>query len=204
MKRIVLVGIIALVAMVICAVVFYDFLQPYLRARNLLSQISALQVGRSNYLDSQQVGKRLGSLGNDLCIPADCYWTFSVDNFKIPILWRGEGVRFIGGFRVQSSVVTEQRFMLQIGTGFDAQTATFWERENWPHYPKQFFVNVETTPDHPHFRSYVNLTPATPADLRDRYLSFNLNCLWKYHGCKDAEELLPTIDWEAVKLQGSE
>jgi len=187
---------IVVVAIVAGIAVSYGLLQPYLRARDLRSQIAALQVGRSSFEEAKRVGNRLGSEGNDPCSPVDCYWTFAIDNFEFPSVWRGEGARFIAGFRVQNSVVSEQRFMFQIGTGFKAQTADFWERETWPHYPKQFVVGTETSSDYPHFRSYVNLTPATPADVRERYLSFNLNCLWKYQGCKDAEELLPTIDWK--------
>ena len=196
MKRRSLQLTIAMAAIVISAVGLYELFLPYLRARSALSRISALQVGSSSFEEAKRVGKRLGSQGNDPCTPLDCYWTFTIDNFEFPTVWRGDGARFIAGFRVQNSVVSEQRFMFQIGTGFNAQTATFWERESWPHYPKQFIVGTETSSLYPHFRSYVNLTPATPADVRDRYLSFNLNCLWKYHGCKDAEELLPTIDWK--------
>lgn len=153
------------------------------------------QVGHSNFEEAKQLGKRLGSEGNDPCSPVDCYWTFEVDNFKFPSIWRGQGVRFIAGFRVQNSVVSEQRFMFQIGTGVDAQTAQFWERETWPHVPHQFYVGGETTTVNPRFRSNVLLTPAAPADLRSRYLSLNLNCFWKIHGCADAGELLPTVDW---------
>ena len=179
-----------------CGWMGYGLFHPYVRARSLLSQVSALQVGRSSFEEAKQVGQRLGSQGNDPCSALDCYWTFVVDNFKVPELWRGEGVRFIAGFRVQDSVVSEQRFMFQIGTGFNAQTADFWERGSWPRFPKQFIVGTQTSPSFPHFRSYVNLTPATPADLRSRYLSFDLSCFWKYHGCRDAEELLPTVNWE--------
>ncbi len=196
MRKDLLLCSIVLVGIAAGAAVSYVLFQPYLRARSLRSEIAALQVGRSSFEEAKRVGNRLGSQGNDPCSPVDCYWTFTTDNFEFPNLWRGEGARFIAGFRVQDSVVSEQRFMFQIGTGFKAQTAEFWERETWPHYPKQFMVGTETSSDYPHFRSYVNLTPATPADVRERYLSFNLNCLWKYQGCKDAEELLPTIDWK--------
>lgn len=196
MKKTFLRYAIVLAVMAVGVVVLYELFQPYLRARSLLSQISVLQVGSSSFDEAKRVGRRLGSQGNDPCTPLDCSWTFSVDDFKFLTVWRGEGVRFIAGFRVQNSVVSEQRFMFQIGTGVNAQTATFWERETWPHYPKQFIVGTETSSVYPHFRSYVNLTPATPPDVRGRYLSFNFNCFWKYHGCKDARELLPTIDWK--------
>jgi len=194
-KRVLLFAIVS-VTVIVGAIVLYDLFQPYVRARHLLSKIDALQVGESSFEEAKRVGMVLGSQGNDPCLPADCYWTFTVDNFSIPAMWRGEGTRFIAGFRVQNSVVSEQRFMLQIGTGFDAQTAEFWERETWPNFPKQFIVGTQTTPTRPHFRSYVNLTPATHADIRERYLSFNLNCFWKYRGCRDAKELLPTVDWK--------
>jgi len=194
MKRILL-GCALALAMALGIAVYLPS-RPYARARSLLSQVSALQVGGSSFDEAKRVGRRLGSEGNDPCSPLDCYWTFSVDNFKVPELWRGEGVRFIAGVRVQNSVVAEQRFMLQLGTGVNAQTAQFWEREAWPHLPNQFYVGGETTPVRPHFRSNVFLTPATPAGVRNRYLSFNLNCFWKYRGCRDAGELLPTIDWK--------
>jgi hypothetical protein len=201
MRRNFLLFAIVSVATVVGAVVLYHLFQPYMRARNLLSQVSTLQVGSSSFEDAERVGKRLGSPGNDPCLPVDCYWTFSIDNFKVPTAWRGEGTRFVAGFRVQNSVVTEQRFMFQIGTGFNPQTAEFWERQTWPHYPKQFIVGTQTTENNPHYRSYVKLTPAASADVRKRYLSFNFSCLWKYGGCKDAQELLPTVDWKSASQE---
>jgi hypothetical protein len=181
---------------IISMVAIYHLLKPYARARELLTKVASLKVGSSSFAEAKQMGMTLGSAGNDPCSPADCYWTFSVDNTKLPGVWRGESEHFIAGFRVENSVVSEQRFMFQIGTGVDAQTAEFWERETWPHYPKQFVVGTETSPTRPRFRSYVNLTPATPADVRERYLTFNLACLWKYHGCKDAGELLSVVSWK--------
>lgn len=183
------------VAMIAGVIAIYELFQPYIRARSLLSEIAALQVGKSDFEEAKRTGARLGSQGNDPCLSADCYWAFEVDNFKLPAAWRGEGTRFVAVFRVQNSIVSEQHFVLQIGTGYDAQTADFWERETWPHLPKQFIVGTQSSEIDPHFRSYVDLTPATPVDVRERYLSFNLNCLWKYHGCSDAKELLPTVDW---------
>jgi len=196
MRRSLLLCSIVLVAIAAGTAVSYELFQPYLRARNLRSQIAALQVGKSGFEQAKHVGMALGSQGNDPCLPTDCYWTFEVDNFKLPAAWRGEGIRFVAGFRVQDSIVSEQHFVLQIGTGINAQTADFWERETWPHFPKQFIVGTQSSQTFPHFRSYVNLTPATPAHVRERYLSINFNCLWKYQGCKDAEELLPTIEWK--------
>jgi hypothetical protein len=196
MKRNLMLFAIVLVAMLLGTVVMFNLCRPYLRARTLLSRISTFQIGKTTFEEAQRVGKELGSTGNEPCTPEDCYWTFSVDNFKIPALWRGEGERFIAGFRVQSSVVSEQHFMFQIGTGYNAQTADFWERESWPHFAKPFVVGTQSAPSSPHYRSYVKLTPATPPVVRERYLAFDLNCLWKFHGCTDARELLPTVDWQ--------
>ena len=195
MRRKLLSYVIASILMMIGFAVVYVLFQPYLRARNLLSQISALRVGESSFNEAKRLGIKLGSQGNDPCLPSDCYWTFEVDNFKLPTLWRGQGIRFVAIVRAQDSVVSEQHFELQIGTGFNIQTADFWERENWPNFPKQFIVGTQSAPISPHYRSYVKLTPAIPSDVRERYLAFNLNCLWKYHGCADAKELLPTVDW---------
>ena len=174
---------------------FYLF-RPSMRARSVLSQVSALQVGKSGFLDAQHIASQIGATSSDFCSPAYCSWGIRIDNLALPEQWRGPGAAFMARFQVRNSLVTEQGFMFQIGDGENAQTAEFDEQDNWPNFPKQFIVGTQTTDNNPHYRSFVKLTPALPADVRQRYLSFDFNCLWKYGRCKNAQELLPTVEWK--------
>src|SRR5215813_3184285 len=47
------------------------------------------------------------------------------------------------------------------------------------------------------FRYYwftVRMTPKASTEDRRRYTAFNYSCFWKFRGCRDARELLPTAD----------
>jgi len=40
----------------------------------------------------------------------------------------------------------------------------------------------------------VYMPPRSSAEDWQRYTAFNYSCFWKYKGCKDARDLLPTAD----------
>jgi hypothetical protein len=40
----------------------------------------------------------------------------------------------------------------------------------------------------------VLMTPRTSVEDWQRYTAFNYSCFWKYKGCRDARDLLPTAD----------
>lgn len=169
---------------------------PTVRAHKVLSSISDLQVDRSTFDDSRKVAASIGAIPSNACSPADCLWYIRIDNVAIPRIWRRREVSFSAEFQVRNAVLSERNFSMQVGTGQNVPLAEVEEQEHWRITPEPVFVTTQTTDGNPHYRVSVKLTPAAPPDVRRRYLSFNLNCLWKYGGCEDARDLLPTVDWQ--------
>ncbi len=51
-----------------------------------------------------------------------------------------------------------------------------------------------TTERFRYYQFVVQITPKVTTSDRKRYSDFDYGCLWRYHGCKDARELLPSAD----------
>ena len=79
---------------------------------------------------------------------------------------------------------------------FHPSMVTFEEQEHWPQ--RNAREPVETgwgsSDWYRYYQFGVRMTPKASAEDRRRYTSFNFNCFWKYKGCTDARDLLPTAD----------
>jgi len=179
-------------------------LRPEIRARYLFRQLETLQLGRSTFEDAQRIAQKIGAKPygpHGPCDRSDCEWDVRMDNSELPRWWRGPGEAFVVAFDVRDSVVVRKN----TGYGIGMETDTFFpssvsldEQEHLPRDPGREQVPVlagwYTTELYRYYEFRVYLTPKASAEERRRYTSFNFNCLWKYKGCKDARELLPTAD----------
>lgn len=170
--------------------------RPVTRAHELLAQSMTLQVGRSGFGDVQTVARRFGiTPGND-CTLDDCQLVVTVDNSLLPNWWRRSGATFGASFLVEKGILVEREYALAIGVGPNRPFAEVREREHWRETPEPVDVQTSSNDADPKWRATVHLTTAAPPEVRNRYLSFDLKCLSRFGGCKDAEQLLPTVEWK--------
>jgi hypothetical protein len=149
-----------------------------------------------------RIAKRWGVNTSDDCTPAHCSWHRWVENFELPEWWRGEGEIFSAGFDVSDGIVDERGTGFWIGTGPGVSSASVQEQLHWKDtmlyyfHGKTYLVEPQFTDDNPHYRVFVKLKSDAPQAIREKYFSFDLNCLWIYGGCTDAKQLLPTAEWQ--------
>ena len=189
---------------------------PSLRARYLFHELETLQLGHSTFEDAQRLARKLGAKPRSLnpCDRKYCYWTAVVNNARLPQWWRGSGVTFVIDFLVENSVVVNKGAWYAIGIDpytFTPSMVSVGEQVRWlrtrPSRDGREIVEPPTDRGwadgsyekngHREFvstRFQVYLTPRSSAEDRRRYTDFNYSCFWKYKGCKDARELLPTAD----------
>lgn len=165
----------------------------------MLAQVSELEVGKSTFADAQKLADSMDATVSGTCSAADCNWLRRADNLSLPHFWAGDGETLSVGFRVQDGVVTERSIAYQVGSVFARSPyADTEERVRWTGGPPPNPVSVQTqwTPHIARYGALVLMVPAAPPETRSKYLDFNLSCLWKYGGCSDAGQLLPTVDWK--------
>jgi hypothetical protein len=190
-------GAIVLLVALLCSVYL---LRPAIRARYLLRELERLQVGHSTYEDAQRLASKIGAkpTGYASCDRSYCEWAVRIGNSKLPQWWRGSGETFGVSFAVKDSFVERKGAGYAIGV----ETGTFFpsevsleEQENWGHTPRPKPVTIggRRNEQYPYLEVRVFMKPEASAEDRHRYSAYNFNCFWKYKGCKDARELLPTL-----------
>ncbi|SFR96622.1 hypothetical protein SAMN05421771_0014 [Granulicella pectinivorans] len=191
-------GLIAgLLTVLCCAYLLY----PAIRARYLFSRLETLRLGSSTFEDAKRVAAEIGAKTTEPCNPLFCEWSKRIDNAQLPRWWRGTGEVFVVTFDVKNSVISRTSTGYGIESdginGFSPSSIRFDEVDEhwWRDRPTKPVTAGWSTSDR--FRYYqfvVYMTRKATADDRKRYTAFDYGCLWKYHGCKDARELLPTAD----------
>lgn len=183
-----------------------------IRARYLSRGIGALQLSHSSFEDAQRLARRLDAKPYGSCDKSYCFWTADVSNARLPRWWRALGVTFAVDFEVKDSLVVYKGAWYAVGLdphNFSPSTVSVGEKEQWiqtrrgdrtivepptgagwevAYFEKDGFRSVATA------RFAVRLTPRSSAKDWQRYTAFNYSCLWKYKGCKNGRELLPTAD----------
>jgi hypothetical protein len=175
-------------------------LRPSIRARYLLNELDTLQLAHSTFDDAQRLAAKIHAKPDPYraCDRLACMWIVSIDNAQIPQWWRGSGETFAVTFSVKDSLLVRKSAAYGIGLDglFHPSTVTIEEQEHW--LPRNAKEPVETgwgsSDWYPYYQFGVRMTPKVSVEDRRRYTSFNFNCFWKYKGCKDARELLPTAD----------
>jgi hypothetical protein len=173
-------------------------LRPSIRAHYLFGKLETLELGHSSFEDAQRLAKKIGAEPYGTCDHSYCELDASVDNARIPQWWRGSGAAFRVSFTVKDSVVVRKNTGFGIGKigAFIPSQVSLEEQEHWGRgntkEPVQAgWYSTEL------FRYYwftVRMTPKASAEDRRRYTAFNYSCFWKYKGCRDARDLLPTAD----------
>jgi len=164
----------------------------------MLAAVSAFEVGKSTFSDAQKLAASLDAEPSSHCSAAECDWYRRTDNLSLPRFWIGEGASFSVGFRVRDGIVTERGIAYEIGSSpAVAAYADVEERLHWSGPPPNpVSIQTQWTAHVPRYSILVMMVPTVPPATRSKYEDFNLNCLWKYNGCSDAQQLLPTVEWK--------
>jgi hypothetical protein len=172
---------------------------PSIHARYLFSELKTLQLGHSTFEDAQRLAGKINAEPYGPCDPSKCEWHKRIDNARLPRWWRGSGETFGVVFDVKDSVIVRKE--AAFGTGIEdgsvhPSRVSFQEQEHWGRENTQQPVQAGwgTTEVFRYWSFTVHMTPKASAEDRRRYTAFNYSCFWKYKGCADARNLLPTAD----------
>jgi hypothetical protein len=169
-----------------------------LHARYLFNQLETLQLGHSTFEDAERLAEKIRAKPSDTCDHSKCEWETRIDNAYLPQWWRGDGESFSVAFDVKNSIVVRKNIGFGIGTldSIHPSQVGLEEREDWGRLNRQEPVQTGwgTSEKFRYYQFIVYMTPKASAEDRRRYTAFNYSCFWKYHGCKDARELLPTAN----------
>jgi hypothetical protein len=169
-----------------------------IRAHFLFSELEKLPLGQSTFEDAERLAKKIHAEPYGACDRSKCEWDKIIDNAWLPRLWRGSGEAFSVSFSVQDSIVVRKNTAYGVGVdgSFHPSVVDVEEQEQWGrlNVRRPIQTGWGATDWYPYYQFHVWMTPKASAEDRRRYTSFNFNCFWKYKGCKDARELLPTAD----------
>ncbi len=168
------------------------------RVHFLLSELETLRLGQSTFEDAERLAKKIRAEPYGACDRSKCEWDKRIDNAWLPRWWRGSGETFSVSFSVQDSIVVRKNTAYGVGIdgSFHPSVVDVEEQEQWGRLNLRVPIQTgwNSTDWYPYYGFNVWMTPKASAEDRRRYTSFNFNCFWKYKGCKDARELLPTAD----------
>jgi hypothetical protein len=102
---------------------------------------------------------------------------------------------FGASFLIEGGALVQEGFLIQTGVGPNAPYVVVTQGKHLRELPEPVFVGRKSTSDDPAWALIIRLTPGAALEVKERYLSANFWCLAKFHGCKDAGEMLPTVDW---------
>jgi hypothetical protein len=173
-------------------------LHPAIHARYLFNELETLQLGRSTFEDAERLARKIHAKPNGDCDRSNCEWDKRIDNAYLPLWWRGAGESFVVAFDVKDSLVVRKNTGFGIGTldSIYPSQVGLVEQEHWGRSYTREPVQAGwgTTEKFRYYQFIVYMTPKASAEDRLRYTAFNYSCFWKFKGCRDARDLLPTAD----------
>lgn len=189
-------AILAAAAAIFLTLLSAAFAQAY-RAREFgnefLSDARNLRVGQSTYEDVLRIRAKYRSRSlNDLgsCDQNSCETGFSGGNKWLYHLGLVPGAVFIGGLTVRQGVLVKISATYACNPGYDANTEETVGGSPVSAYEVRHKQAVSALV----YKSiWVHITSAATPAQRERAYAYNLSCLTKLGGCKDANEILPLL-----------
>ena len=173
-------------------------LRPAIYAHYLFNELETLQLGHSTFEDAERLARKIHANPSDACDRSKCEWDKKIDNAYLPLWWRGAGESFVVAFDVKDSLVVRKNTGFGIATleSFHPSQVGLIEQEHWGRSNTREPVQAGwgTSEKFRYYDFVAYMTPKASVEDRHRYTAFNYGCFWKYQGCKDARELLPTAD----------
>jgi hypothetical protein len=191
-----------IVAVILVASGWYVVTKPCRDSQVVLEQIQQVQVGKTSMEGLKQIIAQRGFPGNAkiLCFPDDCTYTFLAMNKTLHFLHLAPHSYLLTNIVVRNGVVTA--IVLNSASGDYGNLASLNFVQSFSDSPEYYpfrcgqercIKRLNATDGSP-WRIYVALLPSVPVAERNRLLSLNTSCLSRIGGCKNARDLLPTIE----------
>ena len=186
---------VACIGLALVSVVVIFLAKAPLLARRIFAKSETIQVGKSTFTQARQVAEQFENTTHGACTPSKCEWVFGTSNSNLPHWWRNQGEIFLVSIHVKDGLVDQKDLLYLIGLGSVMSDVGVSEKKDWTGSPRAAGWTEGEGTQGVHKFENVRMTPSDSPETRKRYTSFNWNCLWKYQGCKDAHELMPTGGW---------
>ena len=159
-----------------------------------LSDIRNLRVGESTYDDVVRIHatyRNRSSVEGNTCERNLCILDFSFENIWLYHSGLVPGARFVGSLTIRNGVLVKVNLTLSSNPGYDATTT---EETSDNLNVKAYEVGGRKFQSDQRY-SYVwaHITSAASEEQRRAAYAFNLACLTRFGGCKDANEILPIL-----------
>jgi hypothetical protein len=170
------------------------------RAKQLLENSLSIQVGRSSFAEVEQLGRRIHAKANGECTPVSCQLRAAVTNEALPRMWRKSLTLFSVTLVVKNGLLAERNYSYIVDSATKQSFVTLSEARHEGKEgavdPRQYpIVNRQWGGGVEKWRLWVAIGPNSSEKERMSFLDFDFRCLSRYHGCRDAQELLPSYDW---------
>lgn len=195
-------GAIALVAVAVLSAAQLTAVHARDSARRFLADIQVGNIGQPasttvldlvrQYSDAEaNHSKKIGKVGGG-CDRGNCEAAFLFDNEWLRRLKFAPPVWMRATISIQNGMLTTRNVEMGCGAGafFLASTS---ERLDQLHDHEQYHVGQRGSDGN--WRESVTLGPGATPEQRRAAFGFNVDCLSRWGGCKDAAMLLPTIPW---------
>ncbi len=168
-------------------------------ARRLLEEAQQFEIGKPADAKVREFRSRYsGFIYSENCEAGTCFTTFLFPNTWLHAVWRAPRTDFLVSFATANGIATS--LTLTFGSGNDMWTRTMattrilshsdWKTGTEP----PLDIGMRVADGRPH-RVIVTVLPKASPDERARSFGFDLHCLAQVRGCRNAQEMLPTIDW---------
>lgn len=206
--RIALIGGVVLLCAVAVALVSLSALLTRHSAQSFLDDLGKLRLGESTLEDTQKLATKYEAAATEEenavgdvdpnCSPEYCEFKFFFYNAWMKRLRLAPPTWLRAQVVVRMGRVDYKQVELSSGKGIAFYSAVVMEFLSLPRpfEDKNYHVGRKLSSDIK-WRVIINMTPHASAKEREQAYAFNLSCLTRLGGCKDAAELLPTIKWDS-------
>jgi hypothetical protein len=173
-----------------------------------LADVSKLTLDRSTFDDAQKlaikyraaIAEEQNVVGDTAlgCTPEHCEFKFFFHNNWLRRLRLAPPVWLRAGIGVSRGRIAYRHVELCSGEGAAYYSAYVTEVPNLPQPLKDYNVGRQWSSDIK-WRVSIEMTPAATAQEHGQAYRFNVRCLSRLGGCKDASELLPSIKWDSPR-----
>lgn len=163
-----------------------------------LRQATSLPLHIATMTQVQAVVMRYGGHPeSSACSTKECEYFFSFDNDWLYRLHLAPHTRLTCTLGVSDGILAYRRVFLTSGNTSAVSGAFIEEQTSLPKgVPEPFSVSRQWEGSGERWRVHVEMTADATADQHRIAYGLNLKCLSKLGGCRDAQQLLPTVGWD--------
>jgi hypothetical protein len=180
------------------------------RAEAFLAGATALQLRSATLQQVQRLSVTYGGhIEPTTCDPQGCAYTFRFDNGWLHRLRLAPLTLLTCTLGLAGNTLVYRRvFLTTTGKGLDSGAFV----QEWVSYPEGLQVFKKSFDVRPQFlgesaeikwRVHVNLTADATTEQHRIAYGLNLRCLSRIGGCRDAQQLLPSIVWQNFHARGN-